>query len=601
MKIKLNQINFSGALDRDAIMYSGSLGELAWGDPSPGAHSLSSSYHLGNLPENRTIFDNFGHDHSGTSAGKNIIYGNLVGVPSTFTPSAHKTSHQDGGSDEITVNGLSGVLAQPQTPILHATTHEFGGDDEISVHSGSGIAASLQKITSKVNSVTKATTTTINFLSTEHIEINSWDGGPSGLKIAITASNLVAAPSSATSASLAVWADSSGNGIVDTGITIDGSDNIDMNGGNITNVGTVDGVDVSSHASRHISGGVDPVLIENLLTEVSQGQFLQTGLTGSVNGIFLRTYFDEITSENITGTDTILTDQLSYTPVNFESVQLFFNGLQVEQGIDKEYVLTGSGFKEIKWLASTGLANDMDTDDRMIVYYDTIEEPSIIEKLANVSSAKPVSLWHADYGVEVDTNQNVSGWRDQWGTNHMVQATANARPYYVTSGSPYNRNEIEFSTEYLRINDLSETAEANDWVFIFGLDPDSSAINQQLFYSTECPFQIFFSDSSLHMQYVFTGSFSYSNQTITTNNQVLIFNLKGGTDTSKVIRDRVELSSPSWDYVASVLTGSSYLGGQQTFQNYIGNIVFFAIYKGSFSDSDLEYITNIACEEMQVS
>jgi len=33
---------------------------------------------------------------------------------------AHKTSHQDGGSDEISVAGLSGTLADPQTPAAHA-------------------------------------------------------------------------------------------------------------------------------------------------------------------------------------------------------------------------------------------------------------------------------------------------------------------------------------------------------------------------------------------------------------------------------------------------------------------------------------------------
>lgn len=32
---------------------------------------------------------------------------------------AHKTSHQDGGSDEIDVTGLTGLLATPQTPAAH--------------------------------------------------------------------------------------------------------------------------------------------------------------------------------------------------------------------------------------------------------------------------------------------------------------------------------------------------------------------------------------------------------------------------------------------------------------------------------------------------
>jgi len=40
---------------------------------------------------------------------------NLAGKPATFPPSTHASSHQDGGSDEINVTGLSGLLADPQT------------------------------------------------------------------------------------------------------------------------------------------------------------------------------------------------------------------------------------------------------------------------------------------------------------------------------------------------------------------------------------------------------------------------------------------------------------------------------------------------------
>jgi hypothetical protein len=83
------------------------------------------------------------------------------------TPTAHKTSHQDGGTDEINVGGLSGVLADPQPPIIgatgttavagndsrltnsrtptaHATSHQDGGSDEISVTGLSGVLADPQ-------------------------------------------------------------------------------------------------------------------------------------------------------------------------------------------------------------------------------------------------------------------------------------------------------------------------------------------------------------------------------------------------------------------------------------------------------------------------
>lgn len=47
------------------------------------------------------------------------------------TPAAHKTAHENGGADEISVLGLSGLLADAQTPTAHASTHVTGGSDVI--------------------------------------------------------------------------------------------------------------------------------------------------------------------------------------------------------------------------------------------------------------------------------------------------------------------------------------------------------------------------------------------------------------------------------------------------------------------------------------
>jgi hypothetical protein len=46
-------------------------------------------------------------------------------------PAAHKTSHENGGTDEISVAGLSGLLADGQTPLAHKTSHQAGGSDAI--------------------------------------------------------------------------------------------------------------------------------------------------------------------------------------------------------------------------------------------------------------------------------------------------------------------------------------------------------------------------------------------------------------------------------------------------------------------------------------
>ncbi len=48
-----------------------------------------------------------------------------------LAPTAHAASHQNAGSDEISVAGLSGVLADPQTPAAHASSHQALGADSI--------------------------------------------------------------------------------------------------------------------------------------------------------------------------------------------------------------------------------------------------------------------------------------------------------------------------------------------------------------------------------------------------------------------------------------------------------------------------------------
>jgi len=59
-------------------------------------------------------------------------------------PNAHAVTHENGGSDEINVAGLSGTLADPQTPSGHGSTHQDGGSDEISVAGLSGVLADGQ-------------------------------------------------------------------------------------------------------------------------------------------------------------------------------------------------------------------------------------------------------------------------------------------------------------------------------------------------------------------------------------------------------------------------------------------------------------------------
>lgn len=58
-----------------------------------------------------------------------------VDTPGTITASGlsvtHATTHEDGGSDEVSVAGLSGLLGDAQTPTTHAASHAENGSDEL--------------------------------------------------------------------------------------------------------------------------------------------------------------------------------------------------------------------------------------------------------------------------------------------------------------------------------------------------------------------------------------------------------------------------------------------------------------------------------------
>lgn len=52
---------------------------------------------------------------------------------SAAKPSGHGPSHQNNGTDELSIAGLSGKAADAQTPDSHKTTHEYGGTDQVDI------------------------------------------------------------------------------------------------------------------------------------------------------------------------------------------------------------------------------------------------------------------------------------------------------------------------------------------------------------------------------------------------------------------------------------------------------------------------------------
>jgi len=63
--------------------------------------------------------------------------------PPIVTP--HASQHEDGGDDQLTVDGLPGQLAEPQTPYAHASNHQQGGSDSLNVDGLAGQLADEQK------------------------------------------------------------------------------------------------------------------------------------------------------------------------------------------------------------------------------------------------------------------------------------------------------------------------------------------------------------------------------------------------------------------------------------------------------------------------
>lgn len=86
----------------------------------------------------------------------------------TLPPAAHAAEHENGGSDEIDVTGLSGLLADPQTPLPPEIIDETGApvtldgshngnvvlvDNDVTVPSGLGSGFSVMLIQTGASSV----------------------------------------------------------------------------------------------------------------------------------------------------------------------------------------------------------------------------------------------------------------------------------------------------------------------------------------------------------------------------------------------------------------------------------------------------------------
>jgi len=91
----------------------------------------TNTAHLADMANPHTT--DVGNLGSGTLAELNTVItdATLDDASSSRTPLSHAASHQNGGGDEVSVTGLSGLLADGQTPLSHAASHQHGGGDEV--------------------------------------------------------------------------------------------------------------------------------------------------------------------------------------------------------------------------------------------------------------------------------------------------------------------------------------------------------------------------------------------------------------------------------------------------------------------------------------
>lgn len=86
---------------------------------------------------------------------------------------------------------------------------------------------------------------------------------------------------------------------------------------------------------------------------------------------------EELTTENISGSDVELSDKLTLPIDNPATVKVFLNKLFQVQGSTRDYTVTGTNNDTILWQAGTGTAVSMSSDDELVVVYGTSPDASI--------------------------------------------------------------------------------------------------------------------------------------------------------------------------------------------------------------------------------
>lgn len=159
----------------------------------------------------------------GLAAGSGSVSGGASRVVAVAgasgLPDQHASTHENGGTDEINVAGLSGLLADGQTPLAHSSSHHSGGSDALSLGSLAGTLTDTQHGARSGGTLHAAATT-----------------GAAGFMAAADKSKLDGLPSSAVPTTRQVIA---GSGLTGGG---------DLSADRTLNVGAGDGISVAADA-----------------------------------------------------------------------------------------------------------------------------------------------------------------------------------------------------------------------------------------------------------------------------------------------------------------------------------------------------------------
>lgn len=163
-----------------------------------------------------------------------------VGTINSVDITDHSTRHENGGPDEMSVTGLSGLLADQQTPLAHAASHIFAGSDLIDGYrvvvnySPAGYMDPLNNLLGQhLFGIDESLMQIFTNMVTDH-------GGLTGLADDDHTQYLLA------------------NG------TRSMSGNLNLGTNNITNVGAINSIDIADHSGRHENGGPDEISVQGL-------------------------------------------------------------------------------------------------------------------------------------------------------------------------------------------------------------------------------------------------------------------------------------------------------------------------------------------------